>query len=371
MKVCIISKYPPIQGGVSAKTYWLARGFAEAGHEIHVVTNGNCVEKEYFIDDNPDELIPNLAVHFVTPDIPWHIPDSKLYTSRLLDKALEITENHQIDIIDTNYLVPYGIVGYLLSNITGIPYILRHGGSDLAKFLHKGLFSHLLGSVVQNAAAIITDDKNRGVFEATNSNVYVLPRYIPDEKYFKSTMISHEVPTFAYIGKINHYWKYKSLDKIVDIFSGIKEEHTLHLVGQGKGFREFAKFVEAHGIRTHEFRKFVHPVNMPYLLGHIDYLLYFSQDNPIKDFSNIVCEAVWSGVPVITDGQMDIKEYTQYTKVVSENQFVRLELGDMKAAQEKIAAIINEWSGPSRYTNEIDYGYDRYVEANLKTYDRV
>lgn len=231
-------------------------------------------------------------------------------------QSVDRTDSEKL-FIDTDYLVPYGIVGYLLSKITGIPYILRHGGSDWAKFLHKGLFSHLLGNVVQNAAAIITDNKNRGFFKATNSNVYVLPRYIPDEKYF--TMISHEVPTFAYIGKINHYWKYKSLDKIVDIFSGIKEEHTLHLVGQGKGFGEFAKFVEAHGLRTHEFRKFVHPVNMPYLLGHIDYLLYFSQDNPIKDFSNIVCEAVWSGVPVITDRQLDIKEYTQYTKIVSEN----------------------------------------------------
>ena len=329
------------------------------------------MEREYRIDDNSPELPANLTVHHVIPNIPWHIPCSELYVPRLLDKSLEVTGDNQIDFIDTNYLIPYGIVGYLLSNITGIPYILRHGGSDLSKFLNKGVFEHLLRNVIQNAAAIITDDKNKGGFEAINSNVYVLPRYIPDERYFKPTIVSHKIPTFAYIGKINYYWKHKSLDKIVDIFTGIEAGHALRFIGQGRGFAEFSKFVEARGLKTHEFRKFVHPANVPQLLGQIDYLLYFSQDNPIKDFSNIVCEALWSGAPLITDEKMDIDEYDQYTKGISNNQIIRLNLDDIEASQEKIAAIINEWSGSSRYTNEVNYGFDRYIEASLKIYDKV
>ena len=39
MKICIIGKYPPIQGGVSMRTYWHAHGLATLGHEVHVVTN--------------------------------------------------------------------------------------------------------------------------------------------------------------------------------------------------------------------------------------------------------------------------------------------------------------------------------------------
>lgn len=349
----------------------MAKGLAERDVEVHVITNANCVEGKYYIDDNSPELPTNLTVHHVMPDIPWHIPCSELYVPRLLDKSLEIMGNNQIDIIDTNYLIPYGIVGYLLSNITGIPYILRHGGSDLSKFLNNGVFEHLLRNVIQNAAAIITDDKNREVFEAINSNVYVLPRYIPDERYFKPTIVSHKIPTFAYIGKINYHWKYKSLDKIVDIFTGIEEEHALRFVGQGKGFAEFSKFATVRGLKTHEFKKFVHPANVPQLLGQIDYLLYFSQDNPIIDFSNIVCEALWSGVPLITDEKMDIDEYAQYTEGISNNQIIRLDLDDIEASQEKITAIINEWSGSSRYTNEVVYGFDWYIEENLRMYESV
>ena len=39
MRICIIGKYPPIQGGVSMRTYLAAHALAQRGHEVHVVTN--------------------------------------------------------------------------------------------------------------------------------------------------------------------------------------------------------------------------------------------------------------------------------------------------------------------------------------------
>ena len=368
MKICIISKYPPIQGGISAKTYWLAQGLAERGIETHVVTNANCVEKEYFIDDPSPEIPPNLIIHFVDPDIPWHIPYSELYASRLLDKTLEVINEFHIDLIDTHYLIPYGIVGYMASKITGIRYIVRHGGGDIVRFLNVGIFKHLLRNVIQDAAAVITDDKNRGLFENLNSDVQVLPRYIPDQRYFKPSPTPHERPTFAYIGKINYYWKYKSLDKIVSIFSGIKDEHELLFVGQGKGFNDFSRFVEDSQLQSYEFGKFVHPVNMPNLLNSIDFLLCFSKDNPIKDFSNILCEALWSGVPVLTDTTMDMAEYTEYIELTARDQVTNLPLDQVETMQAQINDIINTWKGPSRYTNKLKYNFNRYMDANLEIY---
>ena len=349
----------------------MAKGLAEKGAAVHVVTNANCVEPEYYINDQNPELPQNLMVHYINPDIPWHIPYSALYVPGLLDKALEVVSDNHIDIIDTNYLISYGIVGYLLSNITGLPYVLRHGGSDIAKFLKQGVFSHLLKEVIRNAAVIITDGKNRNIFEAINSNIVTLPRYIPDEKFFKPAINVHEVPAFAYIGKINYYWKYKSLDKIIEIFSGIKNRHALKIVGQGRGFSEFAKFVEENGLKYYEHNNFVHPTHMPSLLGNIDYLLYFEKDNPIKDFSNIVCEALWSGLTIITDQSMDISEYVQYTRGIPENQIVRVDLQDMKATQKEITKLIDKWSGPSRYSIEIGFGYDQYLEETLRVYERL
>ena len=39
MRICIIGKFPPIQGGVSMRTYWTAHALAMHGYEVHVVTN--------------------------------------------------------------------------------------------------------------------------------------------------------------------------------------------------------------------------------------------------------------------------------------------------------------------------------------------
>ncbi|MCG2816099.1 MAG: glycosyltransferase [Pseudomonadota bacterium] len=367
----MISKFPPIQGGISAKTYWMAQGLAEKGVMVHVVTNANCVEEEYRIDDQSPVLPANLTVHNIDPDIPWHIPSSDLYVPRLLDKALEIAGNNHIDIIDTNYLIPYGIVGYLLSRITGIPYIIRHGGSDIAKFLEQGVFKYLLPEVIRNASAIFTDDKNRKYFKDINSDIFTLPRYVPDERYFKPAAGSRRMPTFAYIGKVNYYWKYKSLDKIVDIFAGIEARHSLRFVGQGKGFAEFSRFAEARGLKTHEFRKFVHPAIVPQLLDRIDYLLCFSQDNPIKDFSNIMCEALWSGVTIITDETSGIHDYAKYTRGLPENQVIKLDTQDLTETQDKIKGLIHRWHGPERFNIEVEYGFIRYIEDNLKAYQDV
>ena len=368
MKICLISKYPPTQGGISARTYWLAQGLAERGVEAHVVTNANCIEKEYRINDISSDLSPNLHVHFIDPDLPWHIPDSQLYVPRLLDRTLTLNKESRIDLIDTGYLIPYGIVGYLVFKIAGIPYVLRHGGSDLEKFLRKGVLSELLKDVIINASAIITDDQNKETFQDLNSKIFTIPRYIPDEKYFKPTSTQYSKPTFAYIGKINYHWRHKSLHEIADIFQDLNGDYRLLFIGQGKGFDDFSKFIAGYGLINTEFRQFVHPANMPHLLNQIDFLIYFNKDNPIKDFTNIFCEALWSGVKILTDDDLDI--YSEYISF-PEAQIIKLPINDLAVTKLKILEEIKTWDNPQNCSYKIKYNFEKYIEDNLKIYRRI
>ena len=87
MKICFISKYPPIEGGISSSTYWLARGLGERGHEVHIVTNALEVEDEYreTLDINDPNYSPkNVYIHSTDPSPtieanPSNIPFSKMY----------------------------------------------------------------------------------------------------------------------------------------------------------------------------------------------------------------------------------------------------------------------------------------------------
>src|ERR1700674_5650717 len=47
MNICFVCKYPPIEGGVSMHVYWTARGLAQRGHRVFVVTNANEVEPAF------------------------------------------------------------------------------------------------------------------------------------------------------------------------------------------------------------------------------------------------------------------------------------------------------------------------------------
>ena len=109
MRICFISKYPPIEGGVSSKAYWLAKALGERGHEVHIVTNSLEVEDEYReeLDPNDPNFMPkNVYVHSTDPSPtieanPSHIPFSKMYCEKLASLAIEVIEDYNIDLIDS------------------------------------------------------------------------------------------------------------------------------------------------------------------------------------------------------------------------------------------------------------------------------
>ena len=94
-RACFIVKYPPIEGGVSMRSYWLARELAERGHQIFLVTNAAEVEPEYriFLDeDDRDWYEPRfetsggfVMVRNTQPltDAMMHIPLSNPFVTKL------------------------------------------------------------------------------------------------------------------------------------------------------------------------------------------------------------------------------------------------------------------------------------------------
>src|SRR3989338_10264888 len=113
MKILIISKYPPIEGGVSAQTYWLAKALGESGHKIFVVSNCWEVEPRYreSIEQNELHMLEqkNVELFSTSPKFRSSIPFSKYYESRLSSIALDVIKKYGIDIVYSHYLLPYGV----------------------------------------------------------------------------------------------------------------------------------------------------------------------------------------------------------------------------------------------------------------------
>jgi glycosyltransferase involved in cell wall biosynthesis len=168
MKVCIVGKYPPIEGGVSTNTYWLARGLAGRGHQVHVVTNAEEVEDMYRMNVGADDarwLEGNVnhggAVHLHNPQAYTratmkHIPKSNPFVSKLASVATDVVRQYGCEVILAYYYEPYGVAGWLASQWTGVPLLLKHAGSDLDRLMRQPDLSTVYKEILRRADAVVT-----------------------------------------------------------------------------------------------------------------------------------------------------------------------------------------------------------------------
>ena len=138
----IIGKIPPIEGGVSAQTFWLARALSRQGHAVHVVTNASSVEpsfRQLLYGRDREILLGTLDAHGIdvqatTPLTPHsYIPYAPPYVTQLFGLSHLVMARHRCEAIFGWYLEPYGFVAALVGHTTGVPVFIRHAGSDLAR----------------------------------------------------------------------------------------------------------------------------------------------------------------------------------------------------------------------------------------------
>ena len=165
MRIMILGKYPPIEGGVSVSIYHAAQALATRGHEVLVVTNSGEVEPGFrqFLwgyDLTRIEAAPGpgrVEVHTTSPlpmdsYIPWTPP----FLSELFGRALALIDDWKVDLIFGSYFEPYGLAAALVSKATGIPLALRHAGSDIARLARHRDLAHSYRWMLCEAASVIT-----------------------------------------------------------------------------------------------------------------------------------------------------------------------------------------------------------------------
>ena len=218
MKILIISKYPPIEGGVSSQTYWLAKALGEKGHNVYIVSN--CWEVEQKYRENLEEedmhlLEPkNIELFSTSPDFRPSIPFSRFYESRLSSIALDVVKKYDCDIVYSHYLLPYSISALLLKKIVNRPWVLQHAGSDITRLFSFSQLKSIFIECFNNSDKVVGFDKTREKFLEYNLDlnklVYV-HRYINLDAFspkaepfdFSKYGVEEASTIFTYFGKIS------------------------------------------------------------------------------------------------------------------------------------------------------------------------
>jgi glycosyltransferase involved in cell wall biosynthesis len=366
-RIICISKYPPLEGGIAAKTYWLCRALAERGHTMHVVTDGENIDADYCSPTFQDQVpVNNLHIHRPQEKIPWHIPNDPHRSLALLNAALEVVDRHGADVIETGYLIPYGLVGCLAGQMTGLPFLLRHGGSDLNKFLDKGIWANLITKAFKGRGAIITDREHYEGFCRLSKRVISIPPYVPDPAFFKPIAGEKSKRTLALIGKANYYWRHKGWHRAIEIMKSLGDRFHYVIVSQGIGFKDFKKFAEDKIGSVIEWREFVTPTEMPGVLQSVSGIFTLQNDLPFPVFSNLVMEALYCNVTVVTDKPDMVQSLMkQDLHIDAESPHVLIvPSGEPDMAAERIMDFFARSSPAQVDTSQREADYAAYIQQN-------
>lgn len=314
VNVLFIGKYPPIQGGTSTAAYWRHKELKSKGVRFEVVT---CIpaDSDYFISS--DTQFEN--VHVLCDKIPWHIPYSQLFSEQLISKALEIAKQKNIDVIESNYLFPYGFAAYVLSMLLNKPLILRHAGSDLYRVANDKSFSTLLQKMASHAKMVVTNRESEDKWKSIcgNSNIVVSSRYVPNPSIFK---MDGEHSQVTFLGKITEKWDRAQLEYFYNYLCEHNYIGKISVYSNDYTIEVFDEFFTYRGYKI-EGHPFVMPDEIPNVLSDTKYLLVSRIPSGIPEESNVYLEGLSAGcIPVCVDNKklssldMDFNEYinTQY-----------------------------------------------------------
>ena len=202
LRICIVGKYPPIEGGVSATTYWLARGLAARGHEIHVVTNADEVEDRYRMQLGSDDatmLQPHFSnggsvrVHHVESFHPremFYIPLANPFVTRLASLTIDVVRRYRCEAVLGYYFEPYGVASWFAANRCGVPLLLKHAGSDLGRLAQVPDLGLVYKEILRDAAAVLTGPVISRRFVGMGvspSRIVHTPPYFHDQNFFTSS----------------------------------------------------------------------------------------------------------------------------------------------------------------------------------------
>jgi glycosyltransferase involved in cell wall biosynthesis len=244
MKILMLNhEFPPVGGGASPVTWELCKQLASMGHKVDVVTM-------HYGDLPRVETVEGVNI-YRTPAIRkrpniCYTHELATYLPGAFFKTLSLARKNKYDIIHCHFLVPGAPLAYLVSKLSGIPFIVTCHGTDVPghnpdrfDIVHK-MISPAWRFLAKRANLITSPSeflKQKIVATCPDVKVEIIPNGI----YFDSFQPGIKSKSILMCSRI---FKFKGFQYALEAIGQIKPDWQVNVIGQGPYIPQLEKLAQ-------------------------------------------------------------------------------------------------------------------------------
>ena len=363
-------EYPPLGGGGGHVVAGLCRQLAESGHLVDLLSmKYRGLPAAEFAGNFSLRRIPSIR----TSKVLSHSPEMISYICAAFPIALMMTSKKKYDLIHAHFIFPDGVLAYMLSKATGLPYIITAHGSDVPgynpdrfKMLHR-LLLPFWRIIVRSSTNIICLSRYLETLVARalpSANVKVIPNGI-DPLRFKG-----EGKRTRKILVVSRMFKRKGIQHLLEAVDGLNLDHEIHIVGDGPYLSDLKRMAKGLGLSP-RIRFYGHLENSSeQLIQLFETSSIFVFPSMSENFPMVLLEAMAAGLAIVTTRGTGCQE------AVGESARL-IDPGDVRGLR---ATVIELTSDPdlcrslgrsARQRLEENFSWDTVAAKYVNVYERI
>lgn len=305
MKLLLINnEFPPIGGGGSTVTRYAIKHLVEAGHEVTLITSRwKDLPKREVIDGATVIRIPAVR-RFKDFAAMWELVT---FGVSALVYTLFYVGRHKVDLVQAYFAVPAGWTAWKLSLLTGIPYAVYFGGSDIPganpsryKKIYP-LITPLLKLIWRRAEfrTVCSEDLARlGQIADPGQDFKVIPNGVETGRFKPNERPENPRVKILFIGRLIPR---KGFQRVVEALPGVRQgtkvPFEVEVVGEGAHREKLDEMAAA--LQVSDLIHYTGTVPYDRLEEAYQYADIFVLTSLSEGMPSVILEAMSCGLPVI------------------------------------------------------------------------